>query len=227
MNGCPYLAGETNSLIINAARNVTLDDVFFGNNGSNPVDIVVNSTNAPRGRLGMWRSLQSTDVAAAVPATWAQTSTRLQPKVYVASATRTAGDVAITSTTLTAVDSSGALDLTLNAKTGDFIEVTRNAQVTNQAIVMDWAIRVLDAGGTGTGRDITAPGWTLRGGDYWGMSAPISYVVQAGDLVAGQVKLRLMAKLGSAGTRSIFAGDGSATPPLSWWAKNYGPQTSP
>jgi hypothetical protein len=219
-SGC--IAGQTNSMVVNAAERVLLDNNVFGNNGSNPTALTVNSTNAATGHLGTWRSQGVGDISTMIPATWTRNTS--QPRVTVATASRTAGDVAITSTSLTAVDT--ALDLTLNAKAGDWVEITRNAQCTNQAIVMDWAYRLINASTSATIRDVAVAGWTLRGGDYFGAACPVGFVVQAGDLVSGQIKLRLMAKLGSAGTRTIFAGSG-ATPALTWWAKNYGPQTSP
>lgn len=139
-----------------------------------------------------------------------------------ATATRTAGNVSVTSTGYVALDT--ALDLTLPAAPGDVIEVTRNAQCDNAAIVLDWNVQLLTPGATlirslSTGTAIGA--WTVRGGDYFGSSAIVMTTVRAGDAPDGSLRMRLMVKAGAAGTRVVFASTGSV--PFEWYAKNLGP----
>lgn len=139
-----------------------------------------------------------------------------------ATATRTAGNVPVTATGYVALDT--ALDLTLPAAPGDVIEITRNAQCDNAAIVLDWNVHFVNAAGAliralSTGSAIGA--WTVRGGDFFGSSAIAMATVQAGDVLDGNLRMRLMAKVGSAGTRVVFASTSSV--PFEWYAKNLGP----
>lgn len=137
--------------------------------------------------------------------------------------TRTSGDFSVTNTVPAALDGTGALDLVLPAAPGDLIEVVRNAQANNAAIVLDFNVRILTSAGA-TIRDLSPSAigaWTVRGGDYFGSSAVASFAAQADDVPDGNLRLRLLAKVGSAGTRILFAS--TASVPFQWWAKNLGP----
>lgn len=70
MTNCPALAGATNSLIINAAERSQLHGVAFTNTGSNPTELTVDTTNAPRGSIAACMSVQGTKMATKVPPKW-------------------------------------------------------------------------------------------------------------------------------------------------------------
>ena len=70
MTDIPYLAGSTKSLVLNAADNVELRGVVFGNSGSNPTDLTVAAANCPKGTLGAYKSLQGYKIETLVPVTW-------------------------------------------------------------------------------------------------------------------------------------------------------------
>jgi len=142
---------------------------------------------------------------------------------------RTAGDITVSSTagTWDAVDATGALDLVIAAATGDKL-----------LLLGDWLSS--KSGGNLVGYDIATivsatathwvssaggaaplvegiPGWYPQGsgGDYATPGAGPTYIVQAGDLTAGQITLRLYFQ--GAGSATIFA---NANTPLEWGVAN-------
>lgn len=142
----------------------------------------------------------------------------------VARAVRTAGDQVVTNTAgvWTAVDT--ATDLVLTAAVGDVIEIGINRLTTATAnLLLDIATVV---GGNLThyvsSNGGTSPAAAGLAGEYFDVtyrkSTPESYVVQAGDLVAGQITLRLVYQCG-ASSGTLY---GSTNFPLMWQAVNFG-----
>lgn len=69
----PFVCGGTGStsVIINAGDRIELDGVNFGNTGANPTDLSFPTpTVAKRGRLGAYKSAQSTKIETVIPASW-------------------------------------------------------------------------------------------------------------------------------------------------------------
>lgn len=143
-------------------------------------------------------------------------------------ATRTAGNVSVASVSMAAVDT--ALDIALEAQAGDVIEYGVNALWSNQAFDGLLDVRTMVAGspvnslGSG-GSDLTGyvSGWYALGSNFASVSGSMFYAVTAGDIASGLVNLRLFARLGSAGTRTLFAGAFPTNNPLQVFARNLGP----
>lgn len=70
MTDIPYLSGATSSLVLNAADNVELNGILFGDGGSHPTDLTVNAANCPKGAVGVYKSLQGRAIDTIVPPAW-------------------------------------------------------------------------------------------------------------------------------------------------------------
>lgn len=138
-------------------------------------------------------------------------------------ATRNTGDVAVSSTSYVAV--STALDLTVpDVSAGDVLEIGAVGSWSNNASTgrMDVVTRVAAAdvnyvSGLGSAGIGVIP-WTGNASVYGPVGVPTHYVVQAGDIEAGSVTLRLVAKVAS-GSKTLNA---SSASPFTWWARNLG-----
>lgn len=148
-----------------------------------------------------------------------------------ASAMRNAGDVAILTPAYTnwaAVDT--ALDISLAANVGDVIEYWPNAMwvagpYEGRLDVFTVVNGVVAAAGWSGGTD-GYPGWLASGGSniYIPIGGPALHTVVAGDLYAGRITMRLMAKGYNASPgRTLFA---DATFPLRVYARNNGKPTA-
>lgn len=68
---CPSIMATTTSLILHAADRVSIDNVRFGNTGSNPVEISVPiPANVKRGKIGSYYSAQGNRIESLVPPQW-------------------------------------------------------------------------------------------------------------------------------------------------------------
>lgn len=123
-------------------------------------------------------------------------------------------------------------DLTLPAAAGDILELDPDVFCSSAAgsdIQIEAATRVsgADAGywssGTGTSRWPGGIGrWYAPSGTFNGPRGPARYTVQAGDVVAGQVTVRLYGRV-AAGSRIVTA---NANYPLRWTLTNLGAPAS-
>jgi hypothetical protein len=159
------------------------------------------------------------------------TATSRDLSVPYQAATRTAGDVTAPAGNVFASFDT-ATDITLPAQPGDVIDARINCQagdnltvVTiefNIALVKDGVETSWFVGNVGSNTPIGA--WTIRGGDYFGQSASIGYVVKTADVSAdGKITVRLKVRTnGGSNARKIFASAG--TVPFLWDARNTGPQ---
>lgn len=136
----------------------------------------------------------------------------------------------ITSGNIT-IDSSGwqavAPDLTLTAQAGDVLELTVNAMcdtagsdvLFDAATVVGGALRGYFSSDSTTQRSPGGLGsWYVETGKFIGPTAPGIYTVTAGDVVGGQVTVRLIAKAES-GSRVVRR---SEVFPLRCWVKDLG-----
>lgn len=135
----------------------------------------------------------------------------------------TGGDIALSSTTLAAVP--GLTDLVVAASAGDLVMlglVARSASTGGQSMAFDFATMV---GGSPVNYVFPASGTPVNIPTAWyiGAASPDStqggfpYVVQAGDISAGNVTFRLYGRV--SGARSLEA---DASAPLVTWAVNHG-----
>lgn len=186
-----------------------------------------------RGNLGL-----GTSATHDVPATGNATAT----EVVLGNDTRLSGGAAAgaksrarspfdTSGTLTLSASTRAQltanDLTLTASAGDLVEIGINLfadQTKGGFLAVDAATRVSGADNhwvsseTGTPRyPGDYPSWYLVPGQFDGPFSPVLYLVDASDVVAGNVTLRLYGE--ADGDRDVLR---SATFPLRWYAINHG-----
>lgn len=112
--------------------------------------------------------------------------------------------------------------LSIPAVVGDYIDVTMQALKNPPAAKIDVAVlaggvpvRYMTSGGATPGFDGDA-GWQY-GGDFLGRPSPHGFVVQAGDLTAGNVVLCLAVNAAGVGTI-----DAQAVYPFYWRAMNFG-----
>ena len=147
----------------------------------------------------------------------------LRPTLVMA--TRTTGDVTVSfgnAGTLYNFDTN--LDLVIPAVAGDVVEVSINTQAGDgQANSIEWNFCTM-VGGAGVNyySNGTISSWSIRAGDYFGLSASVKYVVKAADLSGGSVRLRLLARTdggNSSISRKVFA---NANQTFSWDALNLG-----
>lgn len=119
-------------------------------------------------------------------------------------------------------------DVTITAAAGDILELTPDFLVdsTGNDMQLDAVTIVADddttfwSTGTGTSRYPGGLGaWYMPSG--YRCPPPARYVVQAGDVVAGAVTVRLYGQVTS-GLRNILA---TSSYPLRWWLTNLGPGT--
>ena len=154
-----------------------------------------------------------------------------------ARAKRTAGNVTLTGTStwsdLTTIGS--AMDLTLNASTGDVIEFTASGIVNNINIDIgfDVVTIVSSAAVNSFGLDAAAPAnsaafngvsaWFCDNNDIRQLSGSIFRTLLAGDISSGTVKMRMRYAMSSATSRTLYADTGH---PFEIWARNLGPVTT-
>lgn len=141
-------------------------------------------------------------------------------------AERTAGNVLVSGTTQAAVDT--GLDLTLEAQVGDVVEygILLGYDNGGGAVYLDIATVV-----SGSVVNRFSGGSATTGGLAWAYGLASAYVtvggsmmyaLVAGDLSGNLATLRLMARIESSGTRSIY-GSNTFNTKLQVWAKNLGP----
>jgi hypothetical protein len=151
----------------------------------------------------------------------------------LATVTLSSGNVAVTSATFVAVVSGGTFDVTVSGYVADWIEVGVNGcwastASTSAAAGMDAATFVSSAAvnflstGTGTAASNGIGGWlgpnvAVQSSEIGGSAF---YRLQAADISANTVTVRLFFRLIAGTTRSIQAG----STPLQFWVKNHGPQ---
>lgn len=141
-----------------------------------------------------------------------------------ARADRTAGNLTLNSLTWADVDN--ALDLTLAAVVGDWIEVSLSGFWNNEAVVarMD-AVSVVAGSPVNSWADQAAPdnthfgvgGWFGPSGQQGNIGGSIIKQVVSGDLSGGNVTLRLRYRTSTAANKTLFA---AAITPLTFWARN-------
>ena len=156
--------------------------------------------------------------------------TVLLPQHYVA-ATRTAGDVTITSANVITPFDTG-LDLTITAAAGDVLQLAAAGQANNSvanAVSLNFNMQTLNGsnveisriGGSGNAGGLA--GWGFRANNYWPGTFAATYTVQAADVIAGKVKVRLLAFIDGPGSYVVFANAGL---PFKVWAFNVGALTA-
>jgi hypothetical protein len=152
-----------------------------------------------------------------------------------AAAKLTSGAITLNSSTWANVDT--ALDLVLNASTGDVIEYAPSMvgpNGYNVGIGFDVATivsaAVVNVFSTGAAEDNTyngISGWYWTNSNviniYQSVSGSAFYTLQAGDISAGTVTLRLRYRGDAATNRVLYA---SVDFPLHVWARNHGPVTT-
>lgn len=138
-------------------------------------------------------------------------------------ATRTAGNLTLNSTTWANVDT--GIDLVMAAAVGDEIEVGVSGRWNPEAVEGYLNVATIVSGSPvnyvmpGGAADAGAAGWMGDNGEPTHIGAAISYTVQAADVSAGTVTLRLRYRTSTA-TNKVFVAD--PTQPFHWWARNLG-----
>lgn len=138
--------------------------------------------------------------------------------------TRTAGTVTMNSTTW--ADFENTLDLTVSARAGDVLLVTLNGRMASEATIgaLDGATIVSGSpvnyvsGGNST-TSFGLMGWCGASGVNASIGGSAIYVVQAGDVVGGQVTLRLRYRTSTAANKTVLA---TADTPFTWAVVNLG-----
>jgi hypothetical protein len=135
----------------------------------------------------------------------------------------TAGDISVTSTTSgAALPSLG--DCVVAASSGDLLEIgfsTRCTDTDSQSLRIDAATIVSGSAVnylsslSGTVDALGWPAWFVRASEQEIVSGAAPYVVQAGDISAGNVTVGIRAWLSSAGNRPLLQ-------PVVFWVKNLG-----
>ncbi len=117
-------------------------------------------------------------------------------------------------------------DLTVAAAAGDVLEITPDILMAagaaeiqfEAATIVSASVANYWSSGTGTSRwPGGVPAWYVLQG--FNRPNPSRYTAQAGDISAGAVTVRLLARM-AAGTRDVLA---SSSYPASWWLTNLGP----
>jgi hypothetical protein len=149
-----------------------------------------------------------------------------------AQAKRTSGNITLNSTGWANVDT--GLDLTLNAASGDVVEVAISANIQNQAVEAYFDVVTVVAGSpvNSFGRDNSPAnpptsygimGWLCGPSVAARLTGGFFRTLAAGDISAGTVTLRLRYATQTATNRTLDAGTANA---LHWWARNHGPVTT-
>lgn len=124
-----------------------------------------------------------------------------------AHAVRSAGDISVTSTTFVPADT--ALDLTLAAVAGDVLLIAPNGLWDTGAVIGQMDV-VTMVGTTQTnfvsGNARGVAGWSAPANVNAEIGGPMFYTVVAGDISGGNVVLRLMVNVLTAGTKVLYAG---------------------
>jgi hypothetical protein len=164
------------------------------------------------------------------PVTDAGTNTNLQHpgRTTFAKATRGGTNITVNSVTYIALDA--ALDLTLTGcLTGEWIEVNLSMQVNNEAVALVCDAQTIVSGSpvNGIGQQNSGTPLPTSGIQAWlgpasaiaGIGGSVLYQLQAGDIVAGAVTLRVMVRTISAVNKTVLSG---AANPIIFWARNHG-----
>lgn len=137
----------------------------------------------------------------------------------------TGGNYTLNSTAWADVDAAN-FALTLPAVAGDVLELGLSALGGNEAVeaVLDAASYVAGApvnhigtAGGGTERGVQA--WWFDSGDNLNAAGSILYTVQAADIEAGEVTMRLRYRTLAASNKTLFA---TSAIPAHFWMKNLG-----
>lgn len=138
--------------------------------------------------------------------------------------TRTAGTLTLNSTAWADVDNT--LDLVLEAAAGEWIEVGISARWANEAPfgVLDAATIVAGSpvnhiSGNSSGTSQGVQGWLGEGGSYSKAGAVVPYLVQAGDIDGGTVRIRLRYRTLTAANKGLYGGTDNR---LIFWGKVLG-----
>lgn len=133
---------------------------------------------------------------------------------------RTAGTVAVNSTSWMDVDT--ATDIAIPGQVGDVLRGHVSASWGSEAFEshMTLATWVSGAAVNRFGGTNGVAAWLGFSGASTTFGGSAFYTLVPGDIVSGIVTLRLQAKVGSAGSRSLFAGTGT---PLQLCIQNLGP----
>lgn len=136
----------------------------------------------------------------------------------------TAGNITLNSTTWADVPVSGALDITIAAEEGDWIEagISGLLNAVTVQVFMDVATIVSGSpvnyfGGTGASTDRGIVGWWGVASQNSQLSGHVPYQVQAGDIEAGSVRLRLQYRTATSNNRLLLA---TSDISLAFFAKN-------
>lgn len=137
-------------------------------------------------------------------------------------ATRSAGTISVTSTTFVDLDSSN-LDVVLDATSGDWVELQMSGAWSSEAVTgfLTVATIVSAAVVSRVGGTNGVAAWFGDGSVVTRIGGGVLLQLVAGDISAGTVTLRPQVAIGSAGTKSFFAGTGT---PFQFSAKNLGQQ---
>jgi hypothetical protein len=141
----------------------------------------------------------------------------------------TSGNVAVSSTSWANFDT--GMDITLDAQTGDVIEVGLSALADSAGtatdimfdagtLVSSAIVNVVSSGTTESGSSDGVGAWYCTRSAYSNAAGSVMYTLQSGDISSGTVTVRLRVRLAGAGSRNIF---GSTTDPVQFSVKNLGP----
>lgn len=138
---------------------------------------------------------------------------------------RSSGDISTASSSWADLDSN--LDLTVTAKAGDVLLITLSARWSNEAVStgVDAATMVSGSpvnyisGGAGGASHFGVQGWFAAGSVNATTGTAILYTVQAGDVSAGTVTLRLRYRGSTSGTHTM---KGDSNNPIQFGVVNLG-----
>lgn len=139
---------------------------------------------------------------------------------------RTSGDITINNASWANLDT--GLDIVLTAKTGDVVEVGVSGAVSNTAFGAQFDIVSVVSGSpvnnwshdaAEVSTNYGVPGWYCPSGASQQLAGSLTKVLQAGDIAAGTVTVRVRYKQPSAGNRVVSA---NTDIPLIFWARNHG-----
>ena len=143
-------------------------------------------------------------------------------------ARRTSGNLSLNSTTWAAVDT--GMDLVLDVAAGDVIECSMSGRCNNQNVFAFFDVLTVVSGtltnsfATGAAKSDTTngvAGWVAEASTRHPLGCVVHYAIQAGDIVSGQVTLRLCYRTSAASIKTLYAT--TADLPLEFSAKNIGP----
>jgi hypothetical protein len=147
---------------------------------------------------------------------------------------RTSGNITLAASLNVWANVDTGSDLTLNASTGDVIEIVISALLQSAAVETFFDVVTLVGGSPVNSFGFDAPpqnpgtsfgiaGWYVNQNVQFGLSSSAFRTLVAGDISSGTVTLRLR-YAGTANTARTMSA--AASQPFELWARNHGPVTT-